>query len=352
MPCVVVAQESKAAYNFKDEVSQYVKNYKHIDEAFRFLQSQDLVAQSFHEFLADNLVQDDNKQDQREANFGEVIEQSHLIITDILHEEFIECLDEIFILPNCKLKHMQDPVFLYVLNTQNFLIEGLRHECCQQWARVQDSAGNSRLHYAVTDKNRALISVLIDAEINLNIENHTGATPLFHAVYDALRSGTLDIVDMLVNAGADYTIPLHDGWSIFHKIVFYENRAMASKFIELGMNINIQDLAGNAPIHVAAMWNSKKIMKLLIKKGADINIQNNKGLTPLHVAVGFGHEKIVLMLIHAGAHIDIKNHEGDKAEDVDVAESEQKAIVIKKILRECRQGILPFDNQHACCLIS
>lgn len=217
---------------------------------------------------------------------------------------------------------------------------------------MQDASGKSRLHRVVTDKNRALISILIDAKINLNIENYTGATPLFYAVHDALRSGTLDIVDMLLNAGADYTIPLHNGWSILHKIVFYENCSMASKFIKLGMNINIQDIEGNAPIHGAAMWNSKKIMKLLIKKGADINIQNNKGLTPLHVATGFGHKKIVLMLIHAGANIDIENYEGTKAEDVHVVESEEKAQVITKIFIECRQAAMQSDNQHACCLIS
>ncbi|AXK60155.1 ankyrin repeat domain-containing protein [Candidatus Chromulinivorax destructor] len=346
------SQELQAVYNFKDEVAHYIENYKHIHEAFSFLQSQDLVTQSFHEFLSDNLVQDDNEQDLREVNFGDVVEQSHLMITDIIHEEFTECLDELFLLPNYKLKSIQDPIFLYVLHTQNFLIEGLRHQCCQEWAQVQDASRKSRLHRVVTDKNRALISILIDAKINLNIENYTGATPLFYAVHDALRSGTLDIVDMLLNAGADYTIPLHNGWSILHKIVFYANCSMASKFIKLGMNINIQDIEGNAPMHGAARWSSKKIMKLLIKKGADINIQNNKGLTPLHFAARFGHEKIVLMLIHAGANIDIENYEGEKAEDVHVVESEEKAQVIKRIFKECRQGTMQSDNQHACCFIS
>lgn len=108
------SQELQAVYNFKDKVAHYIENYKHIDEAFSFLQSQDLVTQSFHEFLSDNLVQDDNEQDLGEAKFGDVIEQSHLMITDIMHEEFTECLDELFLLPNYKLKSIQDPIF-YIL---------------------------------------------------------------------------------------------------------------------------------------------------------------------------------------------------------------------------------------------
>lgn len=46
------------------------------------------------------------------------------------------------------------------------------------------------------------------------------------------------------------------------------------------LNVNVQDGAGNAPLHYAAYRGSEELVKILTKFGARSDIQNSIGLTP------------------------------------------------------------------------
>lgn len=85
-----LAQESKIDYNFEDELIKYVKDFQHLDESFHLLQSQGLIDQSFYQFLSDNLFS--NECNDQEANFGEVIQQAHDIISGVLQDQFLRHL--------------------------------------------------------------------------------------------------------------------------------------------------------------------------------------------------------------------------------------------------------------------
>ena len=57
--------------------------------------------------------------------------------------------------------------------------------------------------------------------------------------------------------------------------------------------IDIQNHAGDTPLHVAANSGRIEIFTQLLQQGADINAKNKTGNSPLHVATNEGHGEIV-----------------------------------------------------------
>lgn len=81
-------------------------------------------------------------------------------------------------------------------------------------------------------------------------------------------------------------------------------------FSETGVNVRLQDLDGNSPLHVAVNHQSYGVMETLIETGgAAVNVQNNDGLTPLYLASQNGDEKAVKILLEAGANPNIASVE-------------------------------------------
>ena len=59
------------------------------------------------------------------------------------------------------------------------------------------------------------------------------------------------------------------------------------KLIDNGIDVNIRDIFGNTPLHLAVMRNNALMMWYLIKHKAGINTKNNFGETPISLAVDY-----------------------------------------------------------------
>jgi Ankyrin repeats (3 copies)/Ankyrin repeat len=78
-------------------------------------------------------------------------------------------------------------------------------------------------------------------------------------------------------------------------------------FIRPGVDVNIQNTYGKAPLHQAVAHNKKEVVKLLLKHNADIHVQDHYGNTPLHIAVSCGYGELANLLLDQGAKIDARN---------------------------------------------
>ncbi len=80
-------------------------------------------------------------------------------------------------------------------------------------AKLKDVSGNSTLHYAIKaegEKALELINKLIAAQVDINTLNLRGESVLF----DAVRSGDVELVKSLVELGADITLVSKEGKGI------------------------------------------------------------------------------------------------------------------------------------------
>lgn len=133
----------------------------------------------------------------------------------------------------------------------------------------QHSRGNlAPLHEAVDDGHTEIVQVLIDAGADLNNQRFDGRTPLHMAV----SRGSIDIVKALLAAGA-YIDPV--------------------------------DYDYITPLHIAVSLGHTEIVELLLREGASLHARQRHDVTPLHVAASSGWLDVAEILVR---HADFNYH--------------------------------------------
>ena len=175
----------------------------------------------------------------------------------------------------------------------------------------KDKWGYTFLYAAVLQGHLEIVEYLLQKGADVNTKNLEGFTPL----HDSAYKGRVEMVRLLLAKGADANAkdiskntPLHEA------VVANRNDIDDYYYIEIvklllsnGAIVNYKNNKGETPLHLASRGNSFEIVKLLASKGADVNNQNNLGNTPLHETAETGDLKIQLYLLSRGAQIKTKN---------------------------------------------
>lgn len=112
-------------------------------------------------------------------------------------------------------------------------------------------------------------------EVNCNIKDSVGRTPLMHAVIE-------------------------------------DHEAVAISLLAYGARIGELDCERRSALHWAVWHRRESILRILLKhqsereRDLDIDCYDENGWTPLHIAVGKGFEAGVLMLMQYGANLHSK----------------------------------------------
>ena len=178
-------------------------------------------------------------------------------------------------------------------------------------------APRSLLFYAVQKSKinsiEALIENGINPNVNFNDDPYPPRLPSSTPLHWAVKNGNKEIVEYLINNGADingktFCPPL--SWA-----AIYNQPDMALLLIKKGADVNAKDSYQNGatPLYLAAENGHFQIVKILIENGAEINTQTNNGVTPLYQAAKNGFGEIVQLLIENGADINMKNKNDETA---------------------------------------
>jgi ankyrin repeat protein len=113
-----------------------------------------------------------------------------------------------------------------------------------------------------------------------------GSTPLQIATMLARAN----VIDWLLDHGADVNTPNADGLVPLHVAIFAATRDSHQKIriieslLKHGAAIDPVDKSGRTPLHLAAATYDKDIVDFLLKNGADPLRRTNDGLTPMQLA--------------------------------------------------------------------
>jgi cytohesin len=128
-----------------------------------------------------------------------------------------------------------------------------------------------------------------------------GITPLGLA---AMR-GHLEVVGILLQAGADPLARDDDQWTPLHLAASHGHVAVVAHLLDVGVDCQIPGQLGASPLHLACQFDNVDAAQILIDRGAAPNLKSTtNGITPLHVAAEQGSLAATHLLIHRGARVD------------------------------------------------
>lgn len=179
-----------------------------------------------------------------------------------------------------------------------------------------DNEGNTPLMIAASSRETsAALEQLLPIVKNINIQNLKGESALTTAV----KSGTPNAVEVLLNKGADVKVLDKEGNNLgFYLVQSYRPQmgrgpeganakqdpftAKIKLLQEKGLNLAAPQKDGNTLYHLAVIKNDLALLKKIADLNIDINTKNKDGLTALHKAAMISKDDTILKhLLSLGA---------------------------------------------------
>lgn len=177
---------------------------------------------------------------------------------------------------------------------------------------IEDSNGNTIIHYFVKTQNQKAINKCIEKNIYLSKENAEGKTPLALAYENVNDLKSVEIAASLIMAKCE---PVRGEFSYFEDAVRTHN-------------VSLRSDDNQTPMHIAAGAGHSGIIQYLIKNGASTKAQNNLGSTPLHEAVRRGNVEIIKILLNNGANINARDSLGKTPILIPITKSQNEIYTV------------------------
>ena len=185
--------------------------------------------------------------------------------------------------------------------------------------------GMSALFWAVYYEEADMVSLLLDAGADANVQNRYGLTPLIQSSI----TGNGEIISMLLDAGADANARTLQGDTALMNAAKAGSVQGVQALIEAGAGVEARDgYSFQSPLMWAAAFNQAEIVRILAENGADVNARSaelifsgiqqggvqgdfpNGGLTSLHHAARENGVETVEVLLALGADPNILDPQG------------------------------------------
>ncbi|XP_067653296.1 ankyrin repeat domain-containing protein 50-like [Haliotis asinina] len=170
--------------------------------------------------------------------------------------------------------------------------------------------------------------VLSQNNLDINIRMPCWKTPLMLAA----ENGHNDVVELLVDKGADVSLKVKTGDNVLH-IACYGGHLDVVKYL-LSLNsikINRRGRKKMTPVMVAASQGHKEVVELLVKRGADLSLRAQMG-SILHTACSRGHFDVVKYLLSLNS-VDINSRGVSNRTPVMVAAYEGHKDVVELLVK-------------------
>jgi cytohesin len=173
---------------------------------------------------------------------------------------------------------------------------------------------------AVTPATLEILDLLLEAGADVDARDSDGETLLHRRVG---RADWLELTMKLIDAGADPSARSEnelEGWThgfsrtpIFGAFVPEQLQLL----LDCGASVQLADPTGQTPLHNLVIWaHDDETIKIALANGADPNAADQGGWTPLHRAAKSHKKSFIRLLLAAGGDQDVKNERGDTPYDL------------------------------------
>ena len=172
----------------------------------------------------------------------------------------------------------------------DFIEIDMSKELLGRIVNLTDVNGNTALHYSVSHGNFDVVSVLLDSKVaNPNILNKAGYTCIMLISLAHINNETHRAVVRRLFATGDVNIRASQhGQTALMLAVSHGRLDMVQLLVEAGADLNIRDEDGSSALMCAAEHGQTEIVKhLLAHPDTDIFAKDNDGLTALAVVSDF-----------------------------------------------------------------
>jgi ankyrin repeat protein len=225
------------------------------------------------------------------------------------------------------------PLFVAAQEGQLECVEALLSAGANKDAETKD--GTTVLHTAARGGDRHIVQHLLDAGADPNA-GHFRAS----AVHLALIAEHFNVVKLLLSRGAkanapqgpDSLVPLFDA-------IKQGNMDMVDLLLDAGADVQAADSKGFTALHTATLVSNNEIVEVLIRAGANVNAREKQfGLTPLCMAYGNAKLDLVQILLEAGAEPFMPANLGRLPNHLKIVD--QCAQEVRRLLPSVMEGIV------------
>uniref|UniRef100_A0A1X7VQA4 Death domain-containing protein n=1 Tax=Amphimedon queenslandica TaxID=400682 RepID=A0A1X7VQA4_AMPQE len=222
------------------------------------------------------------------------------------HHEIVELLLRFNADPNIPADDGATPLMIACSHRQKKIVKLLLQAGAYVDLQGKDSFNRqTALHIPAFDNNTEILSLLLNANANVNIQNINGYSPM-HFI---CLNGNEEMVRRFLVAGADVNLCSHKGESPLHAAVYSSKTKIAETLLNAGADpdlasenndtsLHLACMVGYTPLCVAAGEGHTEIVEMLLTAGASTELQNNsRGWTPIFFATAGGHSEIVSILL-------------------------------------------------------
>ena len=170
---------------------------------------------------------------------------------------------------------------------------------------ITDIKGATCILYAVDgDCSKETIQAIISRGADVNATDNSKLTPLIIAC----QKGYVDVVNVLLNAGADCNIADGQyGKTCIHTAIIRGCcKELLENLIDHGADVNATDKDSQTALMTACWKGNVEAINVLLNAEANPNITDNNGATWIHYAVAGDYSKATLLkIIEHGANVDV-----------------------------------------------
>jgi len=157
-------------------------------------------------------------------------------------------------------------------------------DVCNISVDMQDNNGLTPLMIASAVGHEGIVKILIRKNADLRKTDYNGKTALHYAV----SNNRVKIADMLIlnNAGLDAVDYITGATALYHAAL-KGHLAIARSLVEHKCQLDIQNVDGDTPLHVACREEWEEVALLLLRSGASTTLRNKANLTAPYVASSY-----------------------------------------------------------------